>query len=99
MKTRSALNDWLFLVHPPTSGPDGWCFAVIGQQHRNHGPFLDESTALASREGLFQRWSRAARTRGGWVWKSTAARWVVTVPIEVEVRGLAFTHAPCTRHC
>jgi hypothetical protein len=93
-----ALRDWLFEAPEPVERDGRWWFEVRGAEIRTHGPFATEGEARAERHALFQRFGRAARARGGWAWRSTAARWVVTLPPEVLARGVPFRHAPCSRH-
>jgi hypothetical protein len=93
--TRSPLTDWMFSVDRPDLGPAGWGFRV---DRRWHGPYGSEAEAGAAREALFRRWQAAAAARGGWCWRSTAVRWVVTVPVGVAVGGAPMRHDPCTRH-
>lgn len=75
---RAPLADRLFTVTLPTDSGDGWYFSVDGG--RRYGPFPGRADAEAAREALFKRWNTAAHARQGWVWRSTAARWVVTLP-------------------
>ena len=91
------LQDWLFHVEVP-SPADGWTFRVRGRSERCHGPFTGLREARAARMGLFRRWNLAARQRGGWAWKSTDARWVITLPADLEADGLPLERTPCSRH-
>lgn len=92
------LADWLFEVEPPAERTDGWWFAVEGARRWEYGPFPDLACAADACQDLFRRWRRAAAERGGWIWMSTARRWVITVPVGCEVAGRPFAHEACTRH-
>ena len=92
------LTDWLFHVDGPTQRDDGWYLGVRGARRWRWGPFADVHTAQAKELRVFRRWNQAARDRGGWAWKSTASRWVITAPVEVEVAGLPLEPTACTRH-
>ena len=92
-----ALRDWLFHVEAP-SPAEGWCFVVRGREERCHGPYSGLREARAARMQLFRRWCAAARARGGWAWKSTDARWVLTLPADLHTTGLPLERTPCSRH-
>lgn len=93
-----AFSDWEFLVDPPAAGDDGWWFAVRGRRAWRWGPYPDHHSALQAELAVFQRWNQAARARGGWAWKATPRRWVVTAPESVDVAGTPLVRAACTRH-
>ena len=98
-RCRRPLKDWSFAVVRPAQRLDGWWFSIEGTSHKSWGPFTDYDTAIQAEMRLFQRWNRAARTRGGWAWKRTPKRWVITVPKDqVVVGGLPIERAACTRH-
>lgn len=91
-------RDHLFLVEPAAPVGDGWAFAVVGRSRRTYGPFDDPAAAEAALHDLFARWRRAARARGGFLWRQTAWRWVATLPEELPCEGLPFASEACTRH-
>ena len=96
--TRRELQDWLFEVDPPSPGEGGWWFAVDGAKRRSWGPYPTERDALDAAHALFRRWARAARERGGWAWKLTPRRWIVTLPRGCLADGQPFRTEACTRH-
>jgi hypothetical protein len=98
MQPSRTLRDELFHAPLPTSRADGWAFQVYGQREQRFGPYPTRTVALDVRFALFGRWRQAARARGGWAWKQTEERWVVTLPPTTEPRGLTFTAPPCSRH-
>ena len=82
----------------PHREPDGWLVEIVGLEETRHGPSATEAAAHAAELELFQRWRTAAKERGGWAWKATAMRWVITVPEGVAVRGTLMRDGACARH-
>jgi len=91
------LCDHAFTVDPPRERRGQWFTAVRGQQAVHLGPFASETAAMLGLHQLFQRWRRHARRRGGFLWRQTAFRWVVTLPVGVPCAGLPFASEACTR--
>jgi hypothetical protein len=96
--TRPPLRDWMFHVPLPSAADDGWWFSVESIGVRRYGPFTTERAAQRAREALFKRWAAVATVRGGWAWKSTTIRWVVTLPRTLPVDALPLATDPCTHH-
>ena len=91
------LHDWQFTVD--ICGPDrGWSVHVQGSQRWTWGPFASEADAQDAEHRIFQRWLSAARDRGGWAWRRTAAIWVVTAPADVDVHGEPLCREACSLH-
>ncbi len=98
-RSHRPLKDWAFAVVRPAQRVDGWWFSIQGATQKSWGPFSDYDTAILAETRLFQRWNHAARTRGGWAWKRTPKRWVITVPLgQVVQGGVPLERAACTRH-
>ena len=95
---RPPLHDAVFLVSAPHAAEGRWWFEVTGKEQKSYGPFESGAAAARERDALFQRWRRSANARGGWAWKSTAERWVVTLPLSVDIAGLPLDSPPCSRH-
>ena len=90
--------DWAFEVHRPHPCSGGWCILVVGSRVWAWGPFSTLQDAHQAEHHIFQRWNRAARDRGGWAWKTTSKRWVITAPDGVAVDGAPFERVACSRH-
>jgi hypothetical protein len=92
------MRDWVFVILRPHPCSGGWCLIIRGTRAWAWGPFDSEQLAKEEEMRIFQRWNRAARQRGGWAWKTTPRKWVITAPPEVEVQGEPLVHGACTRH-
>lgn len=90
--------DWSYDAPLPFQADGAWWFEVRGLDVVRHGPFPSRDDGERAHHALFRRFDRAARARGGWAWRSTAERWVVTVPPGVPARGRPMRSAACTRH-
>ena len=91
-------QDWQFEVELPFEIEGCWWFSIHGQKSWRWGPFPDKTAAHHAELKVFQRWNTAARARGGWAWKATPKRWVVTAPEGVQVEGQPMDRAACTKH-
>lgn len=92
------LRDHLFTIDPPCDAPGiGWCTAVRGHEVLTLGPFASERDAMLGLHRVFARWRRRAQQRGGFLWRQTAWRWVVTLPPDVPCGGLPFVSEACTK--
>lgn len=91
------LRDHLFVVTPPVADASGWHTAVCGENRVELGPYATERDAIMGLHHLFQRWRLRAKRRGGFLWRQTAWRWVVTLPPDVPCTGLPFVSEACTR--
>lgn len=96
--TERTLHDWLFELELPQPRDGAWWFSVVGRHRRDWGPYPSASRAEDAVHAVFQRWQAAARARGGWAWKATPRRWVVTLPRGCLTDGLPFRTEACTRH-
>lgn len=92
------MQDWEFEVHHAHRCGDGWCFTVSGSRVWNWGPFDSQQRADQVALAVFQKWNLAAQQRGGWAWKSTPARWVITAPASLVVHGRPFRRDAVARH-
>ncbi|MCB9671221.1 MAG: hypothetical protein H6734_17190 [Alphaproteobacteria bacterium] len=92
------MSDYVVMVGDPVLDPAGWWFEVRVERSLRYGPWTTERDARVARELVFQRWNRAARRQGGWMWKATHSRWHLTLPREVPVRAPRMSNTPCSVH-
>ncbi len=92
------MADYVVMVCAPELEGCWWWFSVRADGEKRYGPFTTEADARAERERVFARWNRAARRRGGWMWKSTHLRWHLTLPEVVRVRAPRMANTPCSVH-
>lgn len=92
------MRDYVVEIGDPGMDDGGWWFEVRVDHRLHYGPYATERDARVARDLLFQRWNRAARREGGWMWKATHRRWHLTVPSRVVVRAPRMANAPCSVH-
>ncbi|MBW2257143.1 MAG: hypothetical protein JRI25_21465 [Deltaproteobacteria bacterium] len=91
-------RDHVFDAKLPTRATGGWVWSITGQVLlARYGPRRTLHEAQGERMRVLQRWKRAARSRGGWLWLQTAERWVVTLPEGLETRGRPLAHRRMNR--
>ena len=93
--TPTTYLDYVFELSVTQSSRVSWWIVVNGDDVR-YGPRASFDEAMHLMHDLFQKWRVRADKKGGWLWKQTDSRWILTVPDDIAVQHRRFRPKACS---